>query len=62
MTDDIKNFTPDPGDGKRTSRGHLWSVATGSQQGEPVTVDVATDSMGGMDSAAMLIAQANPAP
>ena len=60
MTDDIKNFTPDAGAAKRTSRGHLWSVATGDQLGEPVTVDVAPDSMAGLDHVAMLRGDAEP--
>ena len=60
MNDDIKNFTHNPGAGKRTSRGHLWSVATGDQLEEPVTVDVAPDSMGGQDSAAMLRVDGDP--
>jgi hypothetical protein len=60
MTDDIKNFTADPGADKRTSRGHLWSVATGDQVDESVTVDVAPDSMAGLDHVAMLRGDAEP--
>ena len=60
MTDDIKNFSGDPVDGKRTSRGHLRSVATGDQLGEPVTVDVAPDSMAGLDSVAMFRTHGEP--
>ena len=60
MTDDIKNSTPDPGAAKRTVTRAPVVGCTGDQLGEPVTVDVAPDSMAGMDPVAMLRGDGEP--
>jgi organic hydroperoxide reductase OsmC/OhrA len=59
MNDYIKNSTPGSG-AAGNYRGHLRSIATGDHPEEPEIADVAPDSMGGLDAAAMLLVDDTP--